>query len=44
MIGLPLNIFLGMILFSMVLLNLSPLFEDLVHKIGEALLGMVQMM
>jgi flagellar biosynthetic protein FliR len=44
MIGLPLNIFLGMILFSMVLLNLSPLLEDLVHKIGEALLGMLQMM
>jgi len=44
MIGFPLNIFLGMILFSLVMLNLSPFLVDLVRKMGETLMGVIQLM
>jgi len=44
MIGLPLNIFLGMILFSLVILNLSPFLVELVRKMGETLMGVIQLM
>jgi flagellar biosynthetic protein FliR len=44
MIGFPLNIFLGMILFSLLMLNLSPFLVDLVRKMGEAMMGVIQLM
>jgi len=44
MIGFPLNICLGMILFALLLLNLSPFFVDLVRKMGESMMGLVQLM
>jgi flagellar biosynthesis protein FliR len=44
MIGFPLNISLGMILFSLLLLNLSPFLVDLVRKMGEELMSVIQMM
>ena len=44
MIGFPLNIFLGMILFSLLLLNISPFLADLVRKMGEVLMGVLQLM
>jgi flagellar biosynthetic protein FliR len=44
MIGFPLNIFLGMILFSLVILNLSPFLVDLVKKMGVVMMGVIQLM
>lgn len=44
MIGFPLNICLGMILLSLVILNLSPFLVDLVRKMGETLMGVLQLM
>jgi flagellar biosynthesis protein FliR len=44
MIGFPLNICLGMILFAILLLNLSPFFVDLVRKMGESMMGLVRLM
>lgn len=41
MIGFPLNIFLGMILFSLVLMNLSPFLMDLFRRMGELLMGII---
>lgn len=44
MIGLPINIVLGLILFSLVLLNLSPFLVALVRKMGEAMMALIQLM
>jgi len=44
MIGLPLNIFLGLILFSLVLLNISPFLVALVKKMGVLMMGVIQLM
>lgn len=44
MIGFPVNIFLGMILFSLLMLNLSPFLVDLVRKMGEAMMAVIQLM
>lgn len=44
MVGFPLNICLGMIVFALLLLNLSPFFVDLVHRMGILVTGLVQMM
>ena len=41
MIGFPLNIFLGMILFSLLLLNLSPLLMDMFREMGKLLMGII---
>jgi flagellar biosynthetic protein FliR len=41
MVGFPLNIFLGMILFSLLLLNLSPFLLDLFREMGDLLMGII---
>ena len=41
MIGFPLNILLGMILFSLVLMNLSPFLMDLFRRMGGLLMGII---
>jgi flagellar biosynthesis protein FliR len=44
MIGFPVNIGLGLILFGVLLSNLSPFLVELTRKIGEALMRMIQLM
>ncbi len=44
MIGFPLNICLGMIIFALLMLNFSPFFVDLVRKMAESMMGLVQLM
>lgn len=44
MVGFPVNIGLGLILFGLVLSNLSPFLTDLMGKIGQALIGLLRYM
>jgi flagellar biosynthesis protein FliR len=44
MVGFPLNIGLGLILFGLVLSNLSPFMTDMMRKIGQTLMGMIRTM
>lgn len=43
-IGFPINICLGLIIFSLIIVNLSPFLIDLIKKIGDALIGLIQLM
>lgn len=44
MIGFPLNICLGMILFALLILNISPFMMNFIRQMGKVLMGMIQMM
>lgn len=44
MVGFPLNIGLGLILFGLVVSNLSPFMTDIMRKIGQTLIGMIRYM
>jgi flagellar biosynthetic protein FliR len=44
MVGFPLNICLGLILFIIVLNNLGPFFEGLVRRMGEVMMGLLRIM
>ena len=44
MVGFPLNIGMGLILFGLVIGNLSPFMTDIMRKIGQTLIGMIRYM
>jgi len=44
MVGFPLNIGLGLVLFGLVLSNLSPFMTDIMRKIGQTLIGLIRYM
>ena len=44
MVGFPLNIGMGLILFGLVISNLSPFMTDIMRKIGQTLIGMIRYM
>jgi flagellar biosynthetic protein FliR len=44
MVGFPLNICLGLLLFALVLTNLSPFLVSLIRRMGEVLQGLLRMM
>jgi len=44
MVGFPINISLGLVLFGLVLANLSPFLTELMRKIGYTVAGMMRMM
>ena len=44
MVGFPINISLGLVLFGLVLANLSPFLTELMRKIGYTVVGMIGMM
>ena len=44
MIGLPINITLGLIIYGLILSNLFPLLSDLTRRMGEVLIGLTRLM
>lgn len=44
MVGLPINICIGLILFSILLRNVSPLLVDLIQKMGDVLMHLIRLM
>ena len=44
MIGFPINISLGMIFFSLIIMNLHPLITDLTRRMGEFLIRLIHML
>jgi flagellar biosynthetic protein FliR len=44
MVGFPINLSIGLILFSLILLNFLPLLMDLTTRMGEALARLIQLM
>ena len=44
MVGFPINLCIGLILFSFILLNFFPLLTDLTTRMGEALSRLIQLM
>jgi flagellar biosynthetic protein FliR len=44
MVGFPVNLCIGLILFSILLRNVSPLLIDLTEKMGEVLIRLIQLM
>jgi flagellar biosynthetic protein FliR len=44
MVGLPINICIGLILFSILLKNVHPILVDLIGKMGEVLIRLIQLM
>ena len=44
MVGFPINLGIGLILLSFVLINISPLLSDLTTRMGEVLMGLIKLM
>ena len=44
MVGFPINLCIGLILFGLVLRNISPLLVDLTKKMGDMLIHLIQLM
>lgn len=44
MIGFPINITIGLILFGLIIVNVSPLLKDLIRNMGEVLMRLINLM
>lgn len=44
MVGFPINLCIGLILFSLILSNISPLLADLIKRMGEVLINLFKLM